>query len=106
MDKKVIWTNEVYQDLESIAEYISKDSVYYATAFVEEVLAAGKDLNQFPERGRWVPEINDNDIREIFVKSYRLIYKIKENEVIILALIHGARDLESLWRKDQRDKKY
>jgi plasmid stabilization system protein ParE len=106
VDKKVIWTNEVYEDIESTAEYISKDSPFYASAFVEEVLLAGKSLNQFPERGRQVPEMNDDNIREIFVKKYRLIYKIKKNQIIILALIHGARDLAALWEKNQRDKKY
>jgi plasmid stabilization system protein ParE len=53
-----------------------------------------------------VPEINDENIREVFVKKYRLIYKIKADYVVILALIHGARDLKTLWPKEQRDKKY
>lgn len=106
MDKKIIWTNEVYEDIESTAEYILKDSPFYASAFVEEVLLVGKSLKQLPERGRQVPEVNDNDVREVFVKKYRLIYKIKEDRVIILALIHGARDLATLWQEDQRDQRY
>ena len=106
MDKKVVWTNEVYEDIESTAEYISRDSPFYASAFVEEVLLAGKSLNRFPGRGRRVPEVNDDNICEIFVKKYRLIFKIKKDQIIILALIHGARDLAALWEEDQRDKKY
>ena len=106
MDKKIIWTNEVYEDIESTVEYISKDSPFYASAFVEEVLLVGKSLKQLPERGRQVPEVIDNDVREVFVKKYRLIYKIKEDRVIILALIHGARDFAALWQEDQRDQRY
>lgn len=102
MDKKVTWTNEVYEDLESIAEYISRDSPYYASAFIEEVLDVGKTLNVFPERGRRVPEINDPDIREIFVKEYRLIYRVEEDRITILGFIHGRRDLTSLWDREER----
>jgi plasmid stabilization system protein ParE len=42
-----------------------------------------------------VPEVGDEVVREIFVKSYRLIYEIRESDVVILALIHGARKLPS-----------
>ena len=106
MDKKVIWTNEAFEDIESTAEYISKDSPFYASAFVEAVLETGKALKDSPKRGRRVPEIDDDNIREIFIKKYRLIYKIKDEHIVILALIHGARDLKKLWPKEQRDKKY
>jgi plasmid stabilization system protein ParE len=44
MDKKVIWTHEVYNDLEDIAEFIARDSPYYASAFIEEVLKVGESL--------------------------------------------------------------
>jgi toxin ParE1/3/4 len=77
VDKKVIWTNEVFEDIDSTAEYISRNSPFYASAFVEAVLEAGKTLKDSPKKGRRVPEINDENIREVFVKKYRLIYKIK-----------------------------
>ena len=44
-----------------------------------------------------VPEPRDESIREIFVHSYRLIYKVEEIRVFILALIHGRRDFDSSW---------
>lgn len=40
-----------------------------------------------------VPEVGDESVRELFVKSYRLIYEIRREHVVILALIHGARRL-------------
>ncbi len=105
MGKKVIWAKEVYQDLEDIAEYIAVDSPYYASQFIKEVLQTGKTLENLAQRGRHVPEINDTDIHEIFIKEYRLIYKIDRHQVIILALIHGRRDLKRLWKKQKRNKK-
>jgi toxin ParE1/3/4 len=38
-----------------------------------------------------VPELGDPAVREIFVKSYRLIYELREEQVIVLAFVHGAR---------------
>jgi len=51
-----------------------------------------------PELGRIVPEINDPQVREHFIVSYRLIYEIKDNDLYILGVIHGKRLLESIER--------
>jgi plasmid stabilization system protein ParE len=49
-------------------------------------------------RGRVVPEIGDKQIRELIVKSYRLIYRVERSRVSVLTLVHSARDLKTLWR--------
>lgn len=102
MAQKVSWTEVAWADLEDVADFISKDSPHYAAAFVREVQDAARTLNQLFERGRVVPEFGDPAIRELFVRDYRLIYKIKEGFVFIIAFIHGARDLQSLWSSGGR----
>ncbi len=52
------------------------------------LLTSLKKLNLFPEIGRIVPEIDDTNVREIFIYSYRLIYEVLPNNVQVLALIH------------------
>ncbi len=52
------------------------------------------------ERGRVVPELEEPAVRELIVGSYRLIYEIADADVNVLGLIHGARDLASLWGKE------
>ena len=64
MARKVVWSYEVTDDLEAVAEYIARDSSFYAEAFVREVLDAGRLLNEFSERGRIVPELANPDIRD------------------------------------------
>lgn len=76
-DQVVIWSPEALEDVDDIAGYIARDSVFYAAAVVEKMLAAASGLNQFPQSGRIVPELNQPDIRERFVYSYRLIYRIE-----------------------------
>jgi plasmid stabilization system protein ParE len=102
MARKVIWSFEATADLEALAEYIARDSTFYAASFVQKVLDMSRSLNEFSERGRIVPEIGNPAIREIFVKEYRLIYSIEESRVVIVGLIPGKRDLKALWEKEQR----
>jgi plasmid stabilization system protein ParE len=93
MARQVRWSHEAATDLEAIAEYISRDSAYYAAAFVEEILAVARSLAHFSERGRIVPEVGDSTVRELFVKGYHLLYKIGDDAVLVLGVIHGRRDL-------------
>ena len=100
MAQKVIWSHEALTDLELITDYIGKDSAYYASAFVEEVLDLAYSLSRFARRGSTVPEINKKNIREVFVNRYRLIYLIESRRVVILALVHGSRDFKKLLKDE------
>ena len=95
MARKVEWTDPAWDDLAGIADYIARDSEYYAATFVQEIKEAAASLAEFAERGQVVPEFGDPSIRELLVKSYRLVYRISEKRVVILTLIHGAR---RVWR--------
>jgi plasmid stabilization system protein ParE len=75
-----------------------KGFLYYAAAFVGEVLVAARSLDCYSTRGRVVPETGDDTIRELFVKGYRLLYKVGDDFVLILAVIHGRRDLGGIRR--------
>ncbi len=100
MAKSVIWSEEALYDLDYIAEYISRDSVYYARQVVERIVSTGESIHIFPESGRIVPELEEENYREKFIYSYRLIYEIGRGSINILAIIHGKRLLESDGRFD------
>lgn len=91
----VHWTEIAWSDLESIAEYIAKDSSHYAAVFVHDVKLAARSLCCFAKRGRVVPELSEPAIRELIIRNYRLIYKISDNNVHIIAFVHGSRDIHS-----------
>lgn len=91
MDLEVSWSPEATDDLESIAEYIARDSEFYARAVVSEVLKVARSIGSFPLIGRMVPEIENEAIRERFVYSYRLVYRIEISSILIVAVIHGKR---------------
>ena len=94
MDYKVVWSPEAVEDLESIAEYIGRDSAFYARSVVTKVLDVGRSIRDFPWIGRTVPEIGVETIRERFVYSYRVVYQIDQNRILVVAVIHGKRLLE------------
>ncbi len=98
MAQALIWSQEALSDIDSIAEYISRDSLYHAQQVVERIVNLGESLPAQPRLGRVVPELNNPGVRERFVYSYRLIYEIKDNAIHVLAVIHGKRLLESIER--------
>jgi toxin ParE1/3/4 len=96
----VIWSIPARNDLKQIYDYIAKDSKYYATNVAQQIISKAENLNKFPEIGRVVPEIGDENVRELIIYSYRIIYEVVPNDVQILAIIHGKRDFSSLDRND------
>ena len=100
--RKLIWTEPALSDLQAIFDYISKDSEYYASVFIGEIIESAEKLTDFPEIGRIVPEYQQNDIREILVQSYRVIYQLEQNQILILTVIHGRRDLTKLMELDEK----
>jgi len=97
----VKWSVPARNDLKQIHDYIAKDSKYYARKVIQEIITKTETLTELPEIGRIVPEISDQNIRELIVYSYRLIYEMSGAGVEILAIIHGRRDFNSIW--DARD---
>ena len=96
MALKVRWSPEAVEDLEAIAEYIARDSQYYARAVVTKILSVARSICKFPNLGRIVPEIGEVHIRERLVYSYRLVYRIESGRILIIAIIHGNRLLENV----------
>jgi addiction module RelE/StbE family toxin len=82
----VIWSKPAKKDLRQIFEYIARDSRFYAKKAVNNIVEKSMTLDSSPRRGRIVPEINDPDIREIFIYSYRLMYHITRIIFIFLVL--------------------
>jgi len=96
MDLEVNWSPEAIEDLESIAVFIARDSEYYARAVVTEIISVSRSVREFSLIGRVVPEIGDEGIRERFIYSYRLVYRVEPEQILIVAVIHGKRLLENV----------
>jgi plasmid stabilization system protein ParE len=102
MARRVRWAERAAVDLGEAAEYIARDSRVYAASLVRQAHRASRSLSTLAERGRVVPEFSDPSRRELFVASYRLIYRIADETVFVIAFVHAARDLAALAKEDPR----
>ncbi|MEW5953498.1 MAG: type II toxin-antitoxin system RelE/ParE family toxin [Bacillota bacterium] len=89
--KKFFLTKQAALDLQEIMEYIARDSIDNAIGFVDELFEICRNIPDFPERGRIVPEVRQPQIREIIHNNYRLVYAIREEKVFILQVFNAAR---------------
>src|SRR3972149_5604569 len=90
---RIEWTEPALSDMESIRECIGRDSEYYASRFLGRIIEAVEGLALFPGMGRNVPEAEEENIREIVFQNYRIMYRAESHRILILTVIHAARDL-------------
>jgi addiction module RelE/StbE family toxin len=101
---KVRWTNFALENLIAIGSYIEKDSYLYAQRIVESLFNSVDVLEQNPFMGRIVPEFNKQNIRELILGNYRIVYKLVGETVIdIITVHHSARLLIDLPNEEYRD---
>lgn len=97
---KVVLTQDAEADLEAIYDYIAEnDCPENADYVLDELLKTANNLNHFPEKGSIPKELLDlgnHDYRQTFFKSYRLIYKIIDQQVVIFLITDGRRDMQAL----------
>lgn len=79
--------------MDEIKKYIKKDSEYYANKTIADIYKKIENLKLFPSMGRYIPEFNSKEIRELIYKSYRIIYKFDSKNIYILRVYHHARDI-------------
>ena len=90
---KVHWTQNAIRQLVILHEYIALNSTTYALRMVNNITARSQQIADHPLSGRQVPEYDAEDIRELIEKPYRIIYRIKPDQIDVLAVIHGSRRL-------------
>ena len=96
MVPEIEWPESAVSSLIDAVEFIARDSPSYAAALALQADRAAMSLQQFPNRGRRVAEFDDLQVRELFVNSYRLIYRVGREKVTVPAFVHQSRDLSNL----------
>ena len=92
---EIVFANSAWDDLDSITDYISLDSPRYAEEFSNRLIAQVEQLKEYPNSGRVVPEFQNNELRELIYKKYRIVYRTYESKkVVILRIIHGSKLLD------------
>jgi toxin ParE1/3/4 len=94
---KLSWTKEALIRLQEIEEYISKDNPQVAVEFVDKIISIAETIPENPEKGRIVPELSIEQIRELLYKNYRIVYYRKKSIIEVLTVFEG----HQLLRKEE-----
>ena len=98
----IIWAGAAEDDLKEIIEYIAADSLANALKTLKEIKQKAFSLYTLPERGRIVPELQDQGIllyRELIVPPWRVIYRISETNVYVLSVLDARQNVEDILLK-------
>lgn len=93
---EVRWAEPALADLALRRDYLGQHSPIAARRFVGQCFESAGMLAQFPRRGRTVPEVGREDIRELIVQGHRLVYWTDGDRVTMLAVVHGRRDFDQI----------
>ena len=85
------WTARAQRDLLAIADYISQDSPEAARVWVEKLRERARRATGLPRAGRVVPELARSDVREVFLRTYRIVYAIHDEAIDVLTVFEGDR---------------
>lgn len=87
---------QAVEDLESIREFIARDSPRYADLVTERLVTAVDILERFPLAGRVVPEHARADLRELVRAPYRIVYRLMGDRADILTVFRASRQIPDL----------
>jgi plasmid stabilization system protein ParE len=89
----IVWSPLAVDRVSEIAGYIAQDKPSAAEKWVKTVFSKVERLKSLPELGRIVPEIENNQFRELIYGNYRIIYRIETEQISILTIRHGKQIL-------------
>lgn len=89
----VNWTETALADLQAIEACIARHSPQYGRSLVERIFARTGQLADLPQLGAEVPEYEDESLRELFEHPYRIVYRLYQDRVDVVAVVHGARQM-------------
>ena len=102
----IIWTQSARDDLEEIITYSAQDSSEIALEKLDEIRNKVLRLKAFAEQGRAIPELREIGIfmyRELISSPWRIMYRIEQNKIFIIAVVDGRRNIEDvLFRRNIR----
>lgn len=91
---RIEWTEAAREDLREIRRFIARDSTKYAARMIARIREAVELMSANPEAGHWLSEVESRDVREIYVASFRVVYRVRAERIQVLTVIHGARDFD------------
>ncbi len=90
----IFWSIPARHDLKLIYQYIANDSKRYAARVIQDITNKVEILLEFPQIGMKVQEIGEDNVREIGLYSYRILYELRGDTIYIHGVIHKRRNFK------------
>jgi toxin ParE1/3/4 len=100
---QLVWTEPALSDLNDIADYLVLENPGAAKALVQQIFSAVDRLEQHPASGRIPPELEKGRYREVIVGPCRIFYRQSDDEVLILYVMRGERQLRNFLLQGRDD---
>ncbi|MDE1150695.1 MAG: type II toxin-antitoxin system RelE/ParE family toxin [Azospirillaceae bacterium] len=98
---KVVYSVPAQAELRAIGFYIARDNRARARTFIREINASILRIGQIPHGFPLVPHRRNDDIRRQVFRNYLIFYQVREDHVLILHILHGAQDYDSVLFSDE-----
>ncbi len=85
------WTKRARRDLVEIGRFIARDKPMAARRWVERLRQRARSAAELPQTGRKVPEVDRDDVREVLLRNYRIVYRIHGTEIRVLTVFESHR---------------
>ena len=86
---KLAWTKRAQDDLISIGKYIAEDNLVNAKKWIKKLRARARKITDAPMSGRVVPEFENNNIREVLLGNYRIVYLVQNGTILVITVFEG-----------------
>jgi plasmid stabilization system protein ParE len=91
----VIWSMQARDDLNDIYAYLEPFSRKVAIEVTQTISQKTRLLSTFPQIGRVVPGSEDETVRELIWKKYRIVYELLDADVVVVQkIVHSSRNPE------------
>lgn len=91
----LFWTYRARRDLRDIFRFIAREHPIAARRWIVRLRASARSVAEAPLKGRRVPEIERDDVREVIVGAYRIVYRVLANAIHVLTVFEGHRRFPS-----------
>ena len=85
------WSSRAVRDLDAIATYIARDNPQAARKWIAKLRKTVENAARAPLAARVVPEVQRQDVREVFLKSYRIVYGVRDDHIIVFTVFGGGK---------------
>lgn len=92
-------SRRAHADIAGIWDYIAKDDPIAADRVDREIHEAIQGLAAMPGKGHLRPDVADAQYRFWSVYSYVIVYRMEGRTLVVVRIVHGARDLKKFFKR-------